>query len=197
MADRMRNYAEDVDSPLSSPTHDRPLLPPLQRTQTRSPRFIIAIVFVIIFILNFAAFLTQVPSIRLYEDIICHHYYKDVGMLGNIEEGECKGADVQEELNVVMAGLLFLGAVPSLVTTIPYGLVADRMGRKPVFALSIVGIILAQCWNLMVVRFWRYMPLRLVWISPIFTLIGGGEAVANMVFFAMGSDITTDEQRYV
>ncbi len=118
-------------------------------------------------------------------------------MLGNIEEGECKGAEVQEELNVVMAGLLFLGAVPSLVTTIPYGLVADRIGRKPVFALSIVGIVLAQCWNLIVVRFWRYMPLRLVWISPIFTFIGGGEAVANMVFFAMGSDITTDEQRYV
>lgn len=59
-----------------------------------------------------------VPSIRLYEDIICHHYYnrlegeEHVGFWDEIEEWKCKGDPVQEELNVLLAGLHFLGAVP-------------------------------------------------------------------------------------
>ena len=58
------------------------------------------------------------PSIRLYEDIICHHYYNGIegeghrGLEEDIEERLCKADPVQEELNLLLAGLHFLGAVP-------------------------------------------------------------------------------------
>lgn len=63
-----------------------------------------------------------VPSIRLYEDIICHLYYESlegeghIGLEENIDEKECKGDEVQNQLNVLLAVLHFLGAIPGMRT---------------------------------------------------------------------------------
>lgn len=62
-----------------------------------------------------------VPVVRLYEDIICHHYYDDlegdghIGLEGNIDEKQCKGDEIQGQLNVLLAGLHFLGAIPCML----------------------------------------------------------------------------------
>jgi len=59
-----------------------------------------------------------VPSMRLYEDIICHHYYDRIqgeGHIGfgtNIDEELCKGDEVQRELNIILAGMRFISMVP-------------------------------------------------------------------------------------
>ena len=59
-----------------------------------------------------------VPSIRLYEDIVCHHFYNGlkgedhIGFEEEIEEGLCKRDEVQEQLNILFAGLQLLGALP-------------------------------------------------------------------------------------
>jgi hypothetical protein len=106
------------------------------------------IIFAIIFILAFGGYLMAVPSIRLYEDIVCHHFYNGLegeehrGFDEVIDEGLCKRDEVQEELNILFAGLHFLGALPcrclldkgrmelmgdvALITAVPYGLLADR-----------------------------------------------------------------------
>ncbi|ESZ96016.1 hypothetical protein SBOR_3589 [Sclerotinia borealis F-4128] len=39
------------------------------------------------------------------------------------------------------------------------------------------------------------LPLRLVWLGPIFTLVGGGSSVGSIAFFAITSDITPDAKR--
>jgi hypothetical protein len=44
-------------------------------------------------------------------------------------------------------------------------------------------------------RFWRTLPIRLLWLCPIFTLVGGGEVVGSMMFYAIGSDITPQARR--
>ena len=62
-----------------------------------------------------------VPTIRLYEDIICHRYYENlegaghIGLEGKIDEKECKGDEIQGQLNVLLAGLHFLGAIPGML----------------------------------------------------------------------------------
>jgi hypothetical protein len=62
-----------------------------------------------------------VPGVRLYEDIICHHYYAKlegeghIELDGNIDESLCKVDKVQNELNVLLAVLHFLGAVPGML----------------------------------------------------------------------------------
>ena len=62
----------------------------------------------------------EVPAIRVYEDIICHHYYDNlkgsarIGLLEDIDEGLCKGDEVQNQLNILLAGYNFLSAIPGM-----------------------------------------------------------------------------------
>lgn len=60
-----------------------------------------------------------VPGLRIYEDIICHHYYDHlqgeghVVLGGKIDESMCKRDDIQNELSIIVAGSHFLEAIPS------------------------------------------------------------------------------------
>jgi hypothetical protein len=86
--------------------------------QARSPRIIITILFAIGSILTFGGGLITVPSLRIFEQILCHYHYNDlngdehIGFDERIDEGMCKGAEVQERLNVLLAAYAFLGTVP-------------------------------------------------------------------------------------
>jgi hypothetical protein len=85
--------------------------------QTHSTKTITAIIISVLFVLEFGGFLMAVPAIRLYEDIICHHYYNGIegeGHIGfgeTIDEGMCKGEEVQEKLNILLAGIGVLGSI--------------------------------------------------------------------------------------
>ncbi|KAK0116914.1 hypothetical protein ONS96_012760 [Cadophora gregata f. sp. sojae] len=168
---------------------------------THSINAIIGILFTIVFVLAFGSTMMAVPAMRLAENIICHHHYNQIqgpGHIGfgeTIDEGLCKGDEVQKELNVIFSVIPVLEAIPSLVTIFPYGLLADRIGRKPVIILSLVGLLLNACWDIMVMWFWKTLPLRAIWADVIFTFIGGGDSVSLMVFYATISDITTEENR--
>lgn len=70
-----------------------------------------------------------------------------------------------------------------------------RIGRKPILLLCVIGLTTALLWQMMVMRFWRVIPYHLVWLSPVFTLIGGGDIVGTMAFYAVISDITQEERR--
>lgn len=79
---------------------------------------------------------------------------------------------------------------------IPYGLLADRMGRKPTILLSIPGFILNMVSTLVVLWFSNVFPLRAVWFSSLAWLLGGGLVVAAALVWTMMADVTTDAQRY-
>jgi hypothetical protein len=87
--------------------------------QTCSPRVITAILFIIIFVIAFGGGLMGMPGLRLYEDIICHHYYNDlegddhIGFDGHIDEELCKGDEVQNQMNILLGVLAFLTPIPS------------------------------------------------------------------------------------
>lgn len=57
-----------------------------------------------------------IPALRFYEDVICHHYYADlqgeghIWLGGDIDEDMCKGEEVQNQLNILVAGIQFLNA---------------------------------------------------------------------------------------
>lgn len=79
---------------------------------------------------------------------------------------------------------------------IPYGLLADRWGRKPIVLLSMVGILLSMTFTLAVCRFWQIFPLRLVWLAPVFTVIGGGAPVMFSVILTMIADVMPENERF-
>jgi hypothetical protein len=84
--------------------------------QINSPRIITLILFIIISMLASGGFLMAIPALRLYEDVICHHYYANlqaeghIGLGGDIDEDMCKGDEVQNQLNIPVPGIQFLNA---------------------------------------------------------------------------------------
>lgn len=63
--------------------------------------------------------------------------------------------------------------------------------------MSVVGLVAAVCWDLIVMFFWRTIPLRVIWADVLFTFFGGGQIVTSMMFYAIASDISTEANRQV
>lgn len=67
-----------------------------------------------------------------------------------------------------------------------------RMGRKPIFRLSFVSVILGGTWSLIVLYRWDIFPVRLIWISPFFAMFGGGLPVTVAVIHSIIADVATE-----
>lgn len=73
-----------------------------------------------------------VPAIRIFEDIICHRYYE--GLSGTehitfndtIDEKLCKIDPIQAELAIIMGGADLADALPGVLLSFTFGLLADR-----------------------------------------------------------------------
>lgn len=83
-----------------------------------------------------------------------------------------------------------------LFLTIPYGILADKKkNQKFILILAMIGVILCQIWTMTVCWFWHILPLRLIWISPLFQVIGGGGNVAYVMAYAIISDVSAEADR--
>jgi len=76
---------------------------------------------------------------------------------------------------------------------IPYGALADGIGKKPVFILTLLGLFLAEAFTRLVCFFPTILPLRLVWASPLFLCLGGGSL--SPLFYAMLAELFAPEER--
>ena len=65
----------------------------------------------------------------------------------------CKGADVQGYLATVVGWQNTFDSIPGIVGAVPYGVLSDRWGRRPVMGLSLVGIGLSFVWCYGVCKF--------------------------------------------
>ncbi|KAL5348619.1 hypothetical protein ACLOAV_006036 [Pseudogymnoascus australis] len=191
------------------PSENEPLLPGTRQRKNsvsvlptlHNPRLIIALLTGVMFLVNFGAFMMTMPQFRIFEDIICHHYYDNLSGPSHlsldtpIDESHCKVDPVQAELATVVAGLFVASSVPSLLLSMPYGILADHIGRKPVFILSVIGIELTELLNLVICWWWRVFPLRLVWAMPFTQIIGGGATVTSAMLYATVADVAPAESR--
>lgn len=64
----------------------------------------------------------------------------------------------------------------------------DRIGRRPVLALSIVGMIFGMAWMMLAMRLGHILPIWTIWTSTIWQIIGGGDAVMISMVYAMIAD---------
>lgn len=95
-------------------------------------------------------FLTQtydqiriVPEIVLFERWLCESSFPGQGHSHEL----CKSPDIQYELARLRSWKAFFDGVAILLTAVPMGLLADRIGRKKVIASSILGPLLSLCWT--------------------------------------------------
>jgi hypothetical protein len=211
----MYRHHDHDDDDIDMIEHDEPVSERLPLLATRSisehelvptvhsPRMILLILSLVAFLVVFAANLFIMPSERIFEDIICHRYYDNlqgiehVALDREIDEKMCKVDVIQAELAIVLGGNFVANAVPGMLLSFPWGLLGDRIGRKTVLGLAMLGLTLTQIGIAVIAWFWRTFPLRLIWATPIFQIIGGGGTIPAAMLYATISDISTEENRYI
>ncbi|KAK2061433.1 major facilitator superfamily transporter [Colletotrichum caudatum] len=146
--------------------------------------------------------LWAIPSARQLEDVVCRDYY---GLLRSgdagpgpgrpIDERQCKENVIQSKVAMLFAVSSTLEAAVGALSTFPWGIVADRIGRKKVFSLAVLGMLLDQLWFFLVCAFPETFPIKAIWLGPFFLFIGGGNGVLSAVISSMISDVTASEHR--
>lgn len=147
---------------------------------------------------DFGNGLSYAPQLSILEQIICQHLHMHpAALLASTDPPICKAPDVQGELAIVNGWKDTFDQVPGILLALPYGLAADRIGRKPIILLALAGLLLEE--TAMRLIFWAssmdLIPVRAVWATPVMQLIGGGPQIATSMVYAMLTDVFPIQHR--
>ncbi|KAI1258694.1 major facilitator superfamily domain-containing protein [Xylariaceae sp. FL1019] len=166
--------------------------------RARSPNAIVAVLCVSIFIGSASGGFLTIPMTRVFEDILCRQYYDQPHRHeGPIDEEMCKVDTIQSRLAYLFAIMAALNAGLSCSVALPWGIAADRIGRRAVFALGIIGMSMAALWIMVVGWFSNSLSPKLLWLSPIFYLLGGGNPVLAAALQGMVTDVVPESKRSI
>ncbi|KAB8257987.1 major facilitator superfamily domain-containing protein [Aspergillus pseudonomiae] len=176
---------------IEEPTEEEPLLGHVH--DVSSPKHFLSgyqrlllLVGISIVAADFGNALTVAPQIAIFESLIC---YQPGG------GGDCKSPEVQGELALLIGWKDTIDQLPGIILALPYGLAADRFGRKPILLLCLAGLVLEEV-AIRLVCWWNaVIPLRMIWVTPIFQIIGGGSQTATAMAYAMITDVVPLEKR--
>ncbi|KAI1821498.1 MFS general substrate transporter [Xylaria intraflava] len=137
--------------------------------------------------------------IQVLENAICSDYYSnpsgDVALRPLLDsDPRCKVHAVQKELALVRGFQQLAPVFAGVLCTVPYSLLADRIGRRRVLMLSGIGTVCSFAWVLAVCYF-RFVPIRWIWLSGAFLFIGGGDPVLSSVAHVTITDTTERVER--
>ncbi|KAM3463463.1 hypothetical protein NHJ6243_003294 [Beauveria neobassiana] len=149
---------------------------------------------VIILISDVVASVPMTPRLVIFEDILCRNYYDAWGGSGDSRLGDCKVEPVQAELAVINGWKETFDTIPGVLVSIPYGALANHIGRTNVLVLALFGSLLSECWLAIVCWLPQKLPLRALWFSGVFQLIGGGGATVMAMCYTMIADMCTPQQ---
>lgn len=160
----------------SEPTRPEEITPLLRKTATRSihsttdhevllTRQNIAIRVSIICILSvllieIGDYLIQAPLARTLEDVICRDYYSSAPLSEymqapplSIPESHCKNDVIQGKLAMLKGWDQTFSCIPGLIMSVPFGVLADKVGRKTVLFTSLMGLALSLIWIQIICEF--------------------------------------------
>ncbi|KEY73320.1 hypothetical protein S7711_01436 [Stachybotrys chartarum IBT 7711] len=165
--------------------------------QAKSPRAIVLLLSLMKFGITSSGMLLLVPVYRLIEDAICHVYYDDDSD-GMIDEMKCKVKQVQSRLAYIMGWVALLNSVVTLLLAYPYGMLADRIGRKPVAFVAYFGLALSFAFAPFTLgslsQAIRTNPYVLM-LGSLFLLVGGGLQVLLATLYAMAADVSDEKDK--
>ncbi|KAE9362765.1 MFS general substrate transporter [Stipitochalara longipes BDJ] len=152
------------------------------------------------FFIEIGDYMLRAPLMRIFEGIICRSYYESITPSGKelsipIPEEKCKIPFVQSELAMLKGWEMTFSCIPGILAAVPFGMVADRYGRKLVLLLALLGVILCLLWTMVVIYYEEILDLRWYWAGNAFLFIGGGSSVVTAMIFAILSDVASEEQR--
>jgi MFS family permease len=215
--DRDREDAPFLNTPSAPNVESKPAHPERNASASAITFRLKVILFAMVLAVEIGFSFLDGPMVRILESIACRQYYTDadptkIGANGQVPEDLCKVGEVQAELAAVKGYHMFFDGLLSTIgmhlrmimvlTThtgalmaIPYGLLADRKGRKSTLAWGIPGFALNSLITVVVMWFSNIFPLRTVWLSSLAWLIGGGPVVAFAIIWTMMADVTTELER--
>ncbi|KAK4103346.1 MFS general substrate transporter [Parathielavia hyrcaniae] len=120
-------------------------------------------------------------------------YY--AGGLVLADDPACKGPDVQGYLAMLRGWANTFESIPGIVGAVPYGILSDRWGRRPLMGLSLAGIVLSYVFTYAVLYFSDVVPLWVTWFSAAFQLIGGGGAIVVAMLYTTIADVMPSDKR--
>lgn len=161
----------------------------------QKPGTILGIFLLLIFVSSAADAFKQIPMTRIFEDILCHDYYDETsGSNAPIDEELCKVNAIQTNLAYLLAVLESLNSGVACLVALFWGIVADRVGRKPVLLVCLMGMLLSLAWMIIVGWFSYALSPQLVWISSLAHLCGGSPVLLACVYSIL-SDVVSESER--
>lgn len=202
--------------------HDSEISPLLGhgRASPKAPKnkqWILFLVCVVIVTIEFGSYLSIAPQTQILESIICRRFYPGNS---NIDNVLCKRVEVQSELALINGWKDTLDALPGILLALPYGLMADRLGRKKVTFMCLCGLLMEETTTRLICMFHHILrkrlyttgaltlhdyrsgwysdriPPRAIWFTPLFQICGGGSQIAGAMVYTIVSDIFPAEKRY-
>ncbi|RLL95397.1 hypothetical protein CFD26_101143 [Aspergillus turcosus] len=169
---------------------------PEPRCSTRA-RWILIVLSLGIIAINFGSYLSMAPQIQIFESIICRKLHPEIALLTTEEQidARCKAPDVQGELALINGWKETLDTLPGIFLALPFGLMADRAGRKTVLTLSLIGLIIEEVTVRIIAWYSASIPLRTVWFMSLFQICGGGAQIATSMLFTIMTDVSPVEKR--
>ncbi|GKZ39750.1 hypothetical protein AbraIFM66950_001073, partial [Aspergillus brasiliensis] len=150
---------------------------------------------------DFGNYISVAPQLQIYELNICQRLHPELfdgdpsRGLPSVAPSACKAADVQGELALLRGWMSTFDQLPGIILALPYGLMADRVGRKPVLFLSLAGSIIEEIGIRVIAWYHATIPPRAIWFTPLFQIFGGGSQISTSVAFTIIADVFPIEQR--
>ncbi|CAM1506121.1 Fc.00g057620.m01.CDS01 [Cosmosporella sp. VM-42] len=195
----------DVESNADSdgeftPSEQSPLLPNDLPPEILPPKSfqhkVLFMCILCLFIVEVSQFIMDPPLQKIMEDIICRNYYPDHALrMPEIKDHRCKNTEVQKTLAMVKGWALAADMAAPIVAQFPFGIIADKYGRRPVLFLALLGCLLQTGWVMMILLFPNVFSIWAMLPGSVFFLIGGGAPMAGAMAWTIIADVTPAAER--
>jgi hypothetical protein len=147
-------------------------------------------------------FMSEAPRLRMLELGLCREYYavhdpSVIGDNGGIPERLCKLPQIQSSVARMRGIMAMMEAIPGLLLAVPFGILADKKGRRLVIGLCLTGFLLRDTWTFATLYFYKVFPLKAVYAAPLTAVIGGGPTVISPMLLAVVAASISAESRYI
>src|SRR5579862_2395071 len=150
----------------------------------------------LVFFVEACVILLAAPQTQILEDAICVKSYDQKHPLPPVGPlSRCKVEPVQKELSLIKGWQNSFDMMPGFITALPYATLAEKMGRRFIAALALLGFFASILWIQFICWKAHLFPLRLTWASSLALFIGGGGEVFHSMIYTMASDAVTEERR--
>ncbi|PMB73846.1 hypothetical protein BM221_001272 [Beauveria bassiana] len=164
-------------------------------------RLVLSIVLISVVAADFGNALSLAPQLKLYESLICGRIFGRVAANAD-DDGDliCKSPRVQSELAILIGWKDTFDQIPGIALVLLYGWAADVIGRKPVLLLALGGLFFEDV-AVRLLTWWAFTTpsssLRLIWLAPIFQVMGGGPGTATSMAYSIITDTFSAADRFI